>query len=451
MKDLLFQKVRDFLQQRLISTGPVLVGFSGGPDSLALVLALIECKRLFPLEIHLAHVDHGWRAESGKEAEGLKILAENFGLPFHLKTLSEKDFAVGNKENIARNLRHSFFQEIYEEIKPQALLLAHQMDDLAETVLKRIFEGGGIFSWGSMQPVSKFCEMSVWRPLLTISKKNLLEWLHERGATYYIVDSTNLDSAYLRGRMRKEIFPYLEELFGKNIVSSLCALSEEAESVTAPLLADFSEYASHSKRGLLGVYLDFRDLEGLPKLQYPLFLKFFLAREGVSLSRAVVRSIASALEKEDLSQSYLAGNQTVHVERHRLFLMKDLPVLSSSISLKEGRGNIGEWNYELTLIDSSKSRKPSTWIDAFDGHIYVDLPEGEYVLAPYLSLKGSPVKDFLLKKMSSSGVPTFLRSLFPFVLHNDELIHEFLTGENRKKCPTNISKRLSLRIFLDRK
>ena len=110
MKDLLIQKVRDFLEQRLTSTGPLLVGFSGGPDSLALVLALIECKRLFPMEIHLAHVDHGWREESGKEAEGLKILAENFGLTFHLKVLIEKDFIVGNKENIASDLRHLFFQ-----------------------------------------------------------------------------------------------------------------------------------------------------------------------------------------------------------------------------------------------------------------------------------------------------------------------------------------------------
>jgi tRNA(Ile)-lysidine synthase len=451
MKDLPVQKVRDFLEQRLTSTAPLLVGFSGGPDSLTLVLALIECKRLFPMDIHLAHIDHGWREESGKEAEGLKILAENFGLTFHLKVLSEKDFIVGNKENVARDLRLSFFQEIYKEIKPQALLLAHQQEDLAETVLKRIFEGGGIFSWGSMQPVSKFCEMVVWRPLLTISKKSLLEWLHLRGATYYIVDSTNLDPAYLRGRMRKEIFPYLEELFGKNIVSSLCALSEEAESVTAPLLADFSEYASYSKKVLLGVYLDFRDLDRLPKLQYPLFLKFFLAREGVSLSRAVIRTIASALEKEDLSQSYPSGSYTVYVERHRLFLVKNLPDFPSTISLKEGQGNIGEWNYQVTVIDPSKSKKSSSWMDALNGDIYADFPEGEYILASYLSLKGSPVKDFLLKKMSSSGVPTFLRSLFPFVLHNDELIHEFLTGENREKCPTNISKRLSLRIFLDRK
>ena len=451
MKDLLVQKVRDFLQQRLISTGPLLVGFSGGPDSLALLLALIECKQLFPLEIHLAHIDHGWRGESRSEAEGLKVLAENFGLPFHLKTLTAGDFSVGNKENIARTLRLSFFQEIYEKIKAQALLLAHQEDDLAETVLKRIFEGGGIFSWGSMQPVSIVCEMTVWRPLLSVSKKSLLEWLHLRGATYYIVDSTNLDSAYLRGRMRKEIFPYLEDLFGKNIVSSLCALSEEAESVTAPLIAAFSEYASYSKRGRLGVCLDFRDLEGLPKPQYPLFLKFFLAREEVSLSRSTLRSMASALEKEDLSQTYVVGSQKIYVERHRLFIIKDLPSFSSTISLAKGSGNIGEWRWELDEIEFSTSQKSSDWIEALDGQMYVDLPDREYVLASYDGLKDPSLKKNLLKKMSSSGVPVFLRSLFPFVLYNDELIHEFLTGRIMEKCPTNIPKRVSLRIFLDRK
>lgn len=451
MKDALIQKVRDFLKDRFKPGRPLLVGFSGGPDSLALVHALLECKRFFPLDIHLAHIDHGWREESKRQADEFKEKMERLGLAFHLKTLNPSDFAVGNKENKARDLRHAFFQEIYYLIDAQALLLAHQMDDLAETVLKRLFEGAGIFSWSSMQESSSLNGMHLWRPLLSLSKKELLAWLELRGLIYYVVDGTNLDPQFLRGRMRTEIFPYLEELFGKNIVASLCTLSEDAALVTEPLVASFANLAANAKKCLLGTYIDFDQLSTLTLKKTPLFVKYFLGELGIPVSRSMIRAIAGILADSVGPKRFESGKWDIYIERRRLFVSEELPQFSSLSPLKEGLWQAGTWTYEVKWEEVSELKKTSSWQDAFNGQFFVELPQESYFLATHEGLKSLSLKDFLSKRLSSSGVPSFLRSLFPFVIHNDELIHEFLTGKNLKKCLTDTPKRLSIRLFRDQK
>jgi len=339
---------------------------------------------------------------------------------------------------------------VYNLIDAQALLLAHQMDDLAETVLKRIFEGAGIFSWTAMQECSLFEGMNLWRPLLSLSKKGLLDFLKAKDLTYYIVDYTNLDPKFLRGRMRTEIFPYLEGLFGKNIVSSLCALSEDASLVTSPMIAEFTKLATRCKKCLLGTYIDFEELSLSPQ-QSPLFLKYFLTELGVVASRPMIKAIAERLASAKEPKRFASGKWHIFVERHRLFISDDLPKYSSSMTLKEGLWQFDGWTYEVKWEDVSLNRKTSSWEDAFDGQLFVELPQASYLLAGFEGLKGLALKDFLLKRLSSARVPSFLRSLFPFVIHNDELIHEFLSGKILKKCPTDTPKRLSIRLFRDRK
>lgn len=450
MKEIVVQKVKEFLQESFKGRGALLVGFSGGPDSLALVYALLECRRYFSFELHLAHIDHGWREESARQALELQRFAGQLGLPFHLRTLSREDFAQGNKENVARELRLGFFKEVYQAIGAEALLLAHQMDDLAETILKRIFEGSGIFSWSGMLAVSKNGNVQIWRPLLGIAKKSLLEWLEEKGNTHYIVDQTNLDPAFLRGRMRTNLFPYLEEHFGKNIVSSLCALTEDALAVTTPLLELFSRCAKKAKRCLFGTYLDFEALHELPINQYNLFLKYFLGESNIAASRATLKEMAASLEALSVSKSFLLGGKILYVDRRRLFLVGELPEFPNITPLEEGRGKIGKWNYEIKW-EESISCEVSSWLEALEGYFFVDLPKRSYHLVPFQTVQARHYKDFLLKRYSSAAVPTFLRSLCPLVIHNDELIHEFLTGKKMQKCPENISRRLSIRFFIEQK
>src|SRR5262245_21228397 len=125
-----------FLKRHLDASRPVLLAFSGGPDSLALLHLLLDYRQQHPLTLHLAHVDHGWRSGSAAEAAKLKLQAEALGLPFHSCRLSDED-RQGNLEAAGREARLRFFRQLSSQFDCQAVILGHQADDVAETCLKR--------------------------------------------------------------------------------------------------------------------------------------------------------------------------------------------------------------------------------------------------------------------------------------------------------------------------
>lgn len=195
-----------------------MLGYSGGPDSKALLYALKKTE----VPLHVAHVDHGWRKESGEEADALEQEVAELGLPFYRTRLEGCD-----TEETARAGRLQFFAGLFQATPFQALLLAHQADDWAETALKRVLEGAHLPFLGGMDEVGHLYGMPIWRPFLKISKQALELYLQKLGLTA-LQDPTNADPAYLRSRMRVEIFPFLERSLGKRVVGNLRLLAERA-------------------------------------------------------------------------------------------------------------------------------------------------------------------------------------------------------------------------------
>ncbi|MGD0665677.1 MAG: tRNA lysidine(34) synthetase TilS [Rhabdochlamydiaceae bacterium] len=273
-------ELKHFLSRHWKAGSPVLLACSGGPDSKALLYLLLEAQTFFDLEIQVAHIDHGWREESAEEAQKLKAEVEGLGLVFHLRTLTD----LPMKEEAARDGRYEKLKQIADEIGAQSILLAHQMEDQAETVLKRIFEGSALSSCGGMKEVS----MNLWRPLLKVLKKELVQWLEKRGISYFI-DSTNLDPKYLRGRLRSSILPQLEEAFGKSIVKNLCLLGERAQKL--------EEHLTKASSGLLEQKI--ADLKECDEI----VLEFFLKSRSRGLSREELSILAKKLRSDDPQKS----------------------------------------------------------------------------------------------------------------------------------------------------
>lgn len=215
-----FGKLKHFFSSQWKQGAPLLLACSGGPDSKALLYLLLDLRKFFNLEFEVAHIDHGWRKESQKEAQILAREVKSLGLKFHLKRLK----GIPSKEEAARDARYTFLNQIAKKIGAQAIILGHQMEDQAETVLKRVLEGASLPSCVGMKPVSG----KLWRPLLQVSKKELISYLQRKKISYFI-DPTNLDSRYLRGRLRTSIIPQLEASFGKSIVKNLCLLGQRAQ------------------------------------------------------------------------------------------------------------------------------------------------------------------------------------------------------------------------------
>ena len=217
----IIQHLSLFLQKRHTPGKAILLGLSGGVDSMSMLYALESLMVARNIHLIAVHVDHRWRKESWDEAQKIKKNSEAMGIECRVVSLEEDP---RRDESIARRGRLEIFKRIYLESDAQALILAHQADDLAETVLKRVFEGGNLGSLGGMSLCSFIEEMVIWRPFLSISKKELFAFCEERRISY-IDDYTNRDVRYLRARMRQDLLPVLEAKFGKNMAENLSNLS----------------------------------------------------------------------------------------------------------------------------------------------------------------------------------------------------------------------------------
>lgn len=220
----LINTVRTFLHEvGYDEKRPLLLGYSGGPDSKALLYALLDAGIK---QLHIAHVDHGWREESGEERDAIEKEAAALSLPCHIHKLTEK--CSGNWEETGRLARILFYTRLFETVPFQAILLGHHANDLAETALKQLLEGAHLCNLRGMEKKSVLYGIPFWRPFLDTPKSDLLEFVQNRSLPYF-VDRTNLDPKFLRTRLREEMIPQLEASFGKNIFGNLVLLSERSQ------------------------------------------------------------------------------------------------------------------------------------------------------------------------------------------------------------------------------
>ena len=321
IKDPLLKTVKDFFNTKSVSKQPILIGYSGGCDSKALLYLSLECSLLFKFPLCVAHIDHGWREESNKQAKALQKEVEELGLPFYLKVLHFADFEKKNLEQQGREKRLHFFKELYQKLDCQALLLAHHAEDQAEVVLKRICEGAHLTSLRGMQLDMKLEEMRVWRPLLPVSKKSLRAWL-EKKALIPIEDPTNEDARFLRARMRKEIFPELSRLFGKEIAGNLCKLGRQAQELDSYFYQKNLILFTTQKEDDSKVEWDLHPFLPLDKVELYYAIKQWLRIQKVILPSSLMDIIIECVMKNK-TKELLYKEKLLKIDSGRFVLIKN--------------------------------------------------------------------------------------------------------------------------------
>lgn len=209
----LIRNVIAFLREQQISLplgSHILIGVSGGADSVALAHLLIRYGRrvVDPRKVTLLHINHGWRGEaSDQDARFVRRMARQWGVPVRvIRAKSPQGLKGVSWEAHAREVRQRIFRR--EQRKGSIVLTAHQADDLAETLLWRILTGSSMTHGGGILAV----QAGEVRPLLRIRKSLLQDFLKEEGLSW-TEDSTNHEGRFLRSRMRQELMPSLERLF----------------------------------------------------------------------------------------------------------------------------------------------------------------------------------------------------------------------------------------------
>lgn len=183
----------------------IVVGVSAGPDSMALLHIL---KNNSYNKIICAHINHNVRKESLEEAKYLKEYCEKFNITFEY-TCIEK-YTEANFENEARKKRYEFYEQVLNKYNSHYLFLAHHGDDLIETILMKIIRGSNLEGYAGIKKYSHVKNYTIIRPLLNVTKEDILNYNQENNIKYYI-DKTNSDEHYTRNRYRLNIIPVLKQ------------------------------------------------------------------------------------------------------------------------------------------------------------------------------------------------------------------------------------------------
>lgn len=433
--------VAAFLRRHSKRELPLLLALSGGPDSLALFYSLLRCRIRGLVDLFgVAHVDHGWRETSGAEAAALEALACEQGVPWHGYVLDptflEESFA-GNLEETCRHQRLAFFEEVCREYGYVAVLLAHHADDQAETVLKRLFEGAHLTALGAMTPVSRYGQLVLWRPLLSLPKRALVQWVGANGWRY-IEDATNADIRFLRARMRAMLIPQLAETFGKEIAAPLSQLSLEAREVEEHLMTLCAPALEQVRRGWAGVMVDLASIQPsmppLPPFAIRHLLRQLLRQCGCGvLSHAQLDAAAHHLLDGAANKRYASASAYLYLDRRRAFVSSQ-PFTSTTTPiqpqhLSPGVYSWGQWTVTVSPAPSTFHNSMLGWQEAWQGKLSVILPAGDYMLmSPQPHLLYVPTGHSLDSLWSDAKVPAFLRSLAPVVVDVRGVVCEFLSG-----------------------
>lgn len=227
------QRVWDFIQQhQMLKPGDrVVAGVSGGADSVCLLLLLVKWSQEIPFSVHAVHVNHGIRREAKEDAAYVEALCGKYHVPFTLVEENVRERALREKrseEEMGRMVRYEAFAAA-EPSGTARIAVAHNSNDLAETMLFHLFRGSGLSGLCGIRPVRD----NVIRPILCLERKEIEAYLTQRGVRW-CVDATNEEDEYTRNRIRHHILPYVEQEIVKGCIPHMVQ--------TASMLADTERY-----------------------------------------------------------------------------------------------------------------------------------------------------------------------------------------------------------------
>ncbi|HKQ53192.1 MAG TPA: tRNA lysidine(34) synthetase TilS [Pyrinomonadaceae bacterium] len=286
----------------------VVVAVSGGADSVALVLGLVELVRAGRVGVGLvmAHLDHGLREESVEDARWVEELAGELGVEVEIGRARVKD-AGGNLEQAARGARYEFLGKVAQKCGARVVVTGHTMDDQAETVLLRLVRGSGAEGLGGMEAVRVLdveSGVKLARPLLRWARRAETEEFCRGRGVVVRRDAMNEDESFARVRVRRRVLPLLLT-FNPRAVEALARaaelLREDAETLNAAA-HQLLEAACGREEGAGGVAaLDVKTLLSAPQALRRRALRLWLARGRGDLRRlelAHLQGVEKLLEGE---------------------------------------------------------------------------------------------------------------------------------------------------------
>jgi len=284
------------------SNDTVLLGLSGGPDSVFLFYLLMQIQNEIGFKLNLIHINHKLRdMESDLDEEFVVSLAEKFDVPICVYRADIKSIAKDRKLSIemcARDVRYAFFKEEAEKLNAKYIATAHTADDKIETALMRLIYGCGIQGVSGIKYKRHIGNAILIRPLLRYWKEDIVSYL-KTNSIQYRVDSSNYSNEFIRNRIRNSLIPEIENSFNlsfkRTFLNSIELISEQAEIVKKYI---------NSLRKRIFIRHDFIHIclkDSILKLESVLITQlivdsiYILSKSSIRLSRSQFKSLVTSL------------------------------------------------------------------------------------------------------------------------------------------------------------
>ena len=402
----------------------ILLGFSGGADSSALLHMLSIYSKELGFKLYAAHINHGIRGEEADRDERFCVeTAEKYGVEIFVLKADVPHIAKESGESIetaARKVRYAFFEELMKKHSIPLLATAHNANDDLETVLFNLSRGAGLDGLCGIPECRETGGGLIVRPILKMSREEILEYC-DKNSLSFVTDSTNTDTDYTRNKIRAQIIP--------SLLSVNSAAIKNASRTKEILCADALYLWQEADKFLIKSSKDGKiSLKALQKAPSPIFNRALMRAysdisNGVSLDSVHLESIRKIVVKGEAHSSVdLPSSIEAVIEDGLLFRkkVKDLQIEPYDIEISHGDNYISQTNCEIIIGNSQRK------INVYKKSIllYIDFDKIKGVLRVRNRLAGDRILENgmhkSLKKLACDRkVPLELRSRIP-VIYDDE-------------------------------
>ncbi|MFA5603857.1 MAG: tRNA lysidine(34) synthetase TilS [Bacilli bacterium] len=387
----------------------IVVGVSGGPDSMALLHLLSRIKKSLDIQVICAHVHHNLRKESDDEKVFVERFCANHGIVFEWHKI--EDYGDDNFHNEARSIRYNYFSKIVKKYNAKYLFTAHHGDDLIETILMRIVRGSTLRGYSGFSKVVNMDTYTIIRPLINVTKQEIYEY-NKKNKINYVLDGSNVKDVYTRNRFRKYIVPEFKKEDEK--------VHEKFYKFSTTLL-EYNNYIDKIvKEKLKQIYI-----------QNIMNIEAFLKEEKV-IQMKIIYYILEQIYQDDLmlitDQHVKLIHNLIHSKRAnvKIHLPNNIKAIKSydtfTVVLEETKSN----EYEIELIN------------------YMNLPNGHNIEVVekttsdsnyYCRLNSSEVILPLHVRTRQNGDKMYVKGMLGRKKINDIFIDEKVPIEERKSWP----------------
>lgn len=402
-------------KESLVENGDrIVVGFSGGPDSVFLVEMLLKLREKIDFDIVLVHVNHLLRGEEAQRDEDFSI---NYGKSKGLKVFARKIniTSLGKEKGLSleeagREARYNFYKEVLEKSNSNKIALAHNKDDQIETFMFRLTRGTGL---SGLEGIATKRDRYI-RPISEIYKSEIVNYLDENNISYCI-DSTNLENEFTRNSIRIDLIPFIEKRYNPKFKDKIFSLIEEMRDINIFIEKEIEQFSYNET-------INIESILKFPKSIRGKILSKYLYKYGLEVNRKKISLIESILEKGG-SQEISLDSQYILKKEYNILKIQKINLIKNNIEevtfTIPNKIKYGDYIIEAEYVERGEQNKNCfyTNLKLGDTLIVRGRKDGDKIIPTGMKGEKKLKEIFINEKIGKEK-----RDSIPLIVHNDNIV-----------------------------